>query len=493
MSIKTKTQKIPNILFAIADDASHFGVYGHKFVNTPNINSVAHEGILFENAFTASPKCAPSRACILTGRYPWQNEEACNHFCFFPNRFALLPDLLEEAGYFAGYTGKGWAPGDYMSSGLKRNPAGNAYNRYRLQPPDNTDISSVDYSANFADFISQRPAEKPFYFWYGGLEPHRPYKFGEGLRAGKSGGDIAKVPSYLPDCEEVRTDMLDYAYEIEWFDLHLGKILRQIEEIGELDNTIVLVTSDNGCPFPRIKGQMYEQDFHLPMVGMWRGANKKRFRKISDIINFTDIAPTFLNAAGIQKHPQMSGNSFLDVFLTDSDGKIDSSRNATYFGREQQDLGSENDLGYPVRCMRNEQYLYIHNIAPDRWPAGNPETGFTNCDSSPTKQKILDLKEEGEAKYYELAFGKRPEEELYDIINDPECMYNIAEHLSETSEAVLKSMRTQLKTFLIETGDPALLISPDYFDNNKMKLKSEENAPYSWKSYIAGTWEKQTY
>ncbi|MCL1793370.1 MAG: sulfatase [Oscillospiraceae bacterium] len=483
-----KNEKRPNILFAIADDASHFGAYGHEFVNTPNIDKIAKEGVLFENAFTPSPKCAPSRACILTGRYPWQNEEACNHFCFFPNKFALLPDLLEQAGYFAGYTGKGWAPGDYLASGLKRNPAGDEFNKFWLQPPENTCVSRTDYAANFADFMSCKPPEKPFYFWYGAWEPHRPYKFGEGLRAGKSTSEIAKLPAYFPDCEKVRTDMIDYAYEIEWFDAQLGKMLRQLEEAGELENTIVIATSDNGCSFPRVKGQMYEQDFHLPMAGMWKAAKKRQGRKITDIINFVDIAPTFLAAAGVAKHPQMSGNSFLDVFLSDSSGQIDNSRNAAYFGREQQDLGSENDLGYPVRCMRNSQYLYIHNRAPDRWPAGNPETGFTNCDSSPTKDEILALKEKGEAFYYELAFGKRPGEELYDIEKDPECLANIAEIHSET---VLKSMRAQLNEFLVKTEDPGLLVSPGYFD--EMKLKSEEDAPYSWKSYMQGTWQKQTY
>ena len=480
-------EKKPNILFAIADDASHFGAYGHGFVDTPNIDGIAGEGVLFENAFTANPKCAPSRACILTGRYPWQNEEACNHFCYFPNKFALLPDLLEEAGYFAGFTGKGWAPGDYTSSGLKRNPAGDEYNKCRLQPPEGTCISAIDYAANFEDFVSKRPEGKPFYFWYGAYEPHRPYRPGEGARAGKTAGDIDAVPSYWPDCDEVRQDMLDYASEIEWFDLQLGRILRKIEEMGELDDTLVVVTSDNGCPFPRVKGQMYEQDFHLPMVGMWKSQNKKRSRKIRDIINFADIAPTFLEAAGLPKHPQMSGNSFLDVFFADTGGQIAPARNVTYFGREKQDLGSEGDLGYPVRCMRDARYLYIHNIAPDRWPAGNPETGFTNCDSSPTKQKILDLNELGETRYYELAFGKRPGEELYDITGDPECINNLA----GTHADVLKSMRERLHAFLLETEDPAILVSPDYFD--KMRLKSEDDAPYSWKSYMAGTWEKQTF
>ncbi|MDW7656627.1 MAG: sulfatase [Bacillota bacterium] len=479
----------PNILFALADDASHFGVYGHEFVSTPHIDRVAQEGVLFENAFTSNPKCAPSRASILTGRWTWQTEEACNHYCYFPNRFSLLPDLLEQSGYFCGYTGKGWAPGDYKQSGLRRNPAGNEYNDCTLTPPGNSRISDCDYTGNFARFLGQRPQRTPFCFWYGCREPHRPYSIGEGIRAGKRMDAIKTVPAYWPDCEAVRSDMLDYANEIEWFDMQLGQMLRMLAEINELDNTLVLVTSDNGCPFPRVKGQMYEQDFHLPMVGMWKAKRIKPGRRVSDIISFTDIAPTFLDAAGRDRHPQMSGKSFLDAFLTGKEGQIDPDRNATYFGREKHDLGRENDLGYPVRCIRNHQYLYIWNLAPDRWPAGNPETGFTNCDSSPTKDKILEFMELGEPYYYTLAFGKRPRAELYDIRTDPECLENL---VGQTGYAdICAVLAKQLEAFLIQTGDPHILVSPDYFDN--MPLKSEEAADYSWKAYLEGRWQKQPY
>ena len=255
--IKMAPKKTPNILFALADDASHFGVYGHSFVSTPNIDRIASEGVIFENAFTSNPKCAPSRASILTGRFTWQNEEAYNHFCYFPDKFELLPDVLDDHGYFTGYTGKGWKPGDWKRAGLKRNPAGNEYNKYELTPPENTRIWSVDYAANFEDFLSQKPGDMPFYFWYGASEPHRPYSFGEGIRAGKAIRSIQEIPSYWPDCDEVRIDMVDYAYEIEWFDMHLGRMLSKLDEIGELDNTLIIVTSDNGCAFPRVKGQMY--------------------------------------------------------------------------------------------------------------------------------------------------------------------------------------------------------------------------------------------
>ena len=103
----------PNILFAIADDASHMSAYGPSFLHTSNFDRVAKEGVLFANAFTTNPKCAPSRACILTGRMTWQLEEACNHFGVFPSKFPVYTDLLEKSGYHVGYTGKGWAPGDF--------------------------------------------------------------------------------------------------------------------------------------------------------------------------------------------------------------------------------------------------------------------------------------------------------------------------------------------------------------------------------------------
>jgi len=169
----------PNILFAIADDASHMSAYGHTFVNTPNFDRVARQGVLFTNAFTTNPKCAPSRASILTGRHTWQLEEACDHWNVWPAKFAVYPDILADAGYHVGFTGKGWAPGDWKRQGRETNPAGPEYSGRTLDPPSST-ISAKDYAANFADFLDARPDDSPFCFWYGGHEPHRPYERGEG-------------------------------------------------------------------------------------------------------------------------------------------------------------------------------------------------------------------------------------------------------------------------------------------------------------------------
>lgn len=476
--------KRPNIIFALADDASHFSAYGHKFVNTPHFDRVAHDGILFNNMFTTNPKCAPSRASMLTGMHTWQLKEACTHWCVFPgpDEFAVYPDLLEEAGYHVGFTGKGWAPGDYERRGRTHNPAGPEYNKKTLTPPDGSLISDCDYAANFEDFLGQRDPDQPFCFWYGGKEPHRQYIAGEGRRHGKKIEDVTDVPPYWPDEKIVREDMLDYAFETEWFDSQLGRMLALLEECGELENTLVIVTSDNGCPFPRVKGQMYDDDFRLPFAAMWPAQIQQPSRTENALCSFIDLAPTFLELAGIEIPKEWPGQSLRDIF----NNKPHRSGRA-FMGRERHDMGRENDAGYPVRCIRTPQYLYVRNFEPTRWPAGNPETGFTNCDGSPTKNRILELHEQGENFYYNEAFGKRPLEQLFDVIADPFCMNNLAADpaYTDTKEDLWLELVAKLK----ETGDPRIFGNGDIFD----AYEYVDNAPHSWANYLAGSWKKQIY
>ena len=472
----------PNILFAIADDASHMSAYGHTFLNTPNFDRVAKEGVLFANAFTTNPKCAPSRACILTGMHTWQLEEACNHFGLFPAKFAVYTNLLAEAGYHVGHTGKGWGPGDF--SQFEHNPAGPDYHGNTLTPPSST-ISKKDYAGNFADFLKARPDDTPFCFWYGGHEPHRKYEEGEGVRSGKKIEDV-EVPPYFPNDDIVKSDILDYAFEIEWFDRHLGLILDQLEAAGELDNTIVVVTSDNGMPFPRVKGQMYEADFHLPLAVRWSNGGKGG-RVVEDFISFIDYAPTFLEAAGLNSHPQIAGKSFLDLLKSEAEGQIDPTRDHAFMGKERHDVGREGDKGYPVRVIRTKEWLYVRNFEPDRWPAGNPETGFTNIDSSPTKTLILEQHEEGNDKYFDLAMGKRPAEELFDIQEDPECMNNLAQNPNCTE--IKQQLWENLKTALEKQGDPRMVDNGDIFDT----YEYVGNAPHSWKTYEEGNFVRQKF
>jgi N-sulfoglucosamine sulfohydrolase len=230
---KSNDQLKANILFAVADDASypHMSAYGTSWVKTPAFDRVAAEGILFNNCYTPNAKCAPSRACILTGRNSWQLEEAANHVPYFPAKFKTYAEALAENGYHVGYTAKGWAPGVALSEeGKKRFLTGKAYNEFSTNPPARH-ISNNDYSTNFEAFLDDNPEGKPFCFWYGSTEPHRAYEFGAGIAQGlKELTDIDQVAAFWPDNDTVRTDLLDYAFEIEYFDHHLQKMLQMLEK-----------------------------------------------------------------------------------------------------------------------------------------------------------------------------------------------------------------------------------------------------------------------
>lgn len=474
--------KRPNILFAVADDASHFGIYGDKFVDTPHFDAIAKEGVLFENSFCTNPKCAPSRASILTGKHTWQLESACTHFCEFPPNLLLYPDVLEENGYHIGYTGKGWGPGNYEINGYPRNPAGNEYNEKTLTPPEGTSISNFDYAGNFEAFLDDNEENKPFYFWYGCKEPHRKYTDGEGVAHGKKLEEI-KVPTYLPDNEVVRSDFCDYALEVDWFDKQLGEILKVLKESGEYDNTLIIVTSDNGAPFPRIKGQMYEDDFNLPLAISWKDKVKGN-RIVSDIVSFIDFAPTFLEVAGITKSEDFTGTSLTDILFSDKEGQVNPKRNKAYMGRERHDMGRYQDKGYPVRSIRTENFLYSRNFEPSRCPAGNPETNYANCDPSPTKREILLQHAEGSNFYYNLAFGLRPEEELFQIKDDPECMKNLANHpdYQEIKGELWEELLSELK----RTGDPRAFGNGDIFDT----YRYAKNPPHAWYNLEKEYWSR---
>jgi N-sulfoglucosamine sulfohydrolase len=450
-------ERRPNILFAIADDWSygHAGVYGCTWVRTPAFDRVAREGVLFKNAFTNNPKCSPCRASLLTGRNTWQLDEACNHFGVFPARWAVYPDLLERAGYHVGFTGKGWGPGDFRAGGFKRNPAGPAYGRYKSAPP-HRNVSSVDYARNFGDFLTNRKAGQPFCFWYGGTEPHRDYEEGAGRRSGKDPKAV-KLPSYYPDSDLIRSDMLDYAVEVEWFDTHLGRMIGLLEQAGELDDTIIVVTSDHGMPFPRVKGQIYEQGVHLPWAVRW-GSRAGKGRVVDDFINVRDLAPTFLEAAGVAIPETVTGRSFLDVLVSGKSGRVDSTRDRVLLGKERHDLGRPLDQGYPVRAIRTTEYLYILNYEPDRWPVGNPETGYRNCDDGPTKTFILSRFDA----FYRLCFGKRPREELYRVGDDADCVKNLAE--DPGLRAVKQKLREEMEAALRREGDPRAVGRGEIFD-----------------------------
>ena len=386
------------------------------------------------------------------------------HRPLMPEKWMFYPELLENSGYFVGLTGKGWGPGIWTRG--ETNPAGRLYEGKMLEPPY-TGINPIDYSGNFRSFLESNNENRPFCFWLGTFEPHRRYEKDAYLKAGKSLTEV-KLQEFLPDNDQIRGDLLDYALEVEWFDEQVGRAVKILEERGELDNTLIVVTSDHGMPFPRVKGQIYEEGVHVPLLVYW-GDRIKQGRVIHDFINFPDIAPTFMEAAGLALHPQMTGRSFLDIIQSEESGWIDSARTFSVLGKERHDIGRDDGdqlaVGYPVRAIRTKDFLYIKNYEPQRWPAGNPEYGYKNSDDGPTEEYLVSVSKDSlhpDYRFYELALSFRPAEELYDIINDPDCMDNLAMEAGYTQ--IKGDMAAKLQEELVKQEDPRAMGNGAVFD-----------------------------
>ena len=469
----------PNILFCIADDQSfpHAGAYGCDWVKTPSFDRIAQQGILFNRAFTPNAKCAPSRSCIVTGRNSWQLEEAANHWCYFPPKFKTYAECLIENGYFVGHTQKGWAPGIVKTAeGERRELLGPAFNEHKTEPPTDY-ISNNDYAANFEAFLDSKPEGEPFCFWYGSIEPHRSYEYQSGVnKAGKKLSDVDEVPPYWPDCDTVRNDMLDYAMEVEYFDSHISRMLRMLEERNMLENTLVIVTSDHGMPFPRVKGMPNMIANRVPLAMMWPGGIKQPGRVYDGIVSFTDFAPTFLELAGISVEESgmqaVEGQSLVSLLEGNSGSP---GRDFMVFGKERTDVGRPDDVGFPARGIVDQDHVYIMNIHPERWPAGNPETGYLDTDGSPTKSFILnDRRLKGESWFWQQSFGKKPAEELYDFKKDPWLLDNLAEN--PDFQDVKSALKQQLIDELKAEGDPRMFGKGEEFD--KYPYADEKNRDF---------------
>jgi uncharacterized sulfatase len=412
----------------------------------------------------------------LTGRYPWMIEHAGTHASEFPAKYKVYPDILEKAGYFVGYTGKGWGPGNWKISGRTRNPAGENYSQIKATEKLPRGIRNTDYAANFAAFLKDRPKGKPFCFWYGASEPHRPFEKGIGLARGKKLKD-AKVPAFLPDTPEVRSDILDYCVEIEHFDTHLGRMLDMLADAGQLENTLVVVTSDNGMAFPRAKANCYEYGIHMPLAICWPKRVPGK-RVVDDLVSFVDLAPTYLEVAGLKPSSDMAGKSLVGLLESDASGIVQPSRDAVYSARERHSSSRWNNLAYPQRALRTQRYLYIRNFRPERWPAGTPQKldakgnlgpmhgGYHDIDACPTLSFLIaNADDEKIARYLHLAVDHRPAVEIFDIEKDAACLNNLADNPDYAKQK--EELAARLEAYLRKTGDPRILDGGDIFETYK--------------------------
>lgn len=489
-------KKRPNILFFFADDwgryASIYNAFGGDTqFKTPVFDEFARKGIRFNNAHVTSPSCTPCRSSLLSGQYFYRTGlGAILQGAQWDETIPSYPLLLEQAGYHIGFTYKAWSPGQPLDApyGGKRcryQPAGGRFNGFSQQATKLVEAGKTAEEAktelcteglhNFEAFLEDRQSGQPFCYWFGPTNTHRKWTKGSGKALwGLDPDDLqGKLPAFLPDVPEIREDVNDYLGEVLALDRMFGLLLEKLERIGERDNTLVVVSGDHGIPgFPRGKCNLYNFGTEVPLFAQWPG-RAPGGRSVDDFVNLMDLAPTFLEAAGVSVPQVMTGCSILPLLQTDKTGVIDSARDHVITGRERHVADARaGSLPYPQRAIRTKEYLYIRNFEPDRWPMGSPEgprkgedastreelenntfIAFPDMDAGPTKAWMLMHRDDPQwREQFRLGFGKRPAEELYDLTKDPDYMNNVAG--DPAYAAVRERLWKRLSTTLKATGDP---------------------------------------
>lgn len=436
----------PNIVILMADNWAwpHASAYRDPVVQTPTFDRLAREGMLFHRAYCSVPSCAPARAVFLTGQAAHRLEDAANLHGRFPSKLVVFPELLEQAGYRVGHSGKGWGPGRLPESGRTRNPAGDKFD-------------------SLAEFLTKHPSTQPFCFWFSSRDPHVPWTEGRDFLPKLDQRRIV-VPPHLPDRPEVREDIAGYYCEVQNFDRDCGQALELLASKNLLDNTIVVMTGDNGWQMPRGLAHMYDLGTHVPLVVRWPRLVRGGSECADSFVNFEDFAPTLLELAGIAPLADMTGRSFVPLLK----GELVEGRDATFLERERHANVRSGDGAYPCRSIRTRDFHYIVNLRPDRWPAGDPKLywavgPYGDVDGSLTKTLLTAQPLADELRrFYDYTFAKRPAEELYDLRRDPGEIDNRA---ADAKYAQIKQqLRERLDRWRATTADPRLAHDDDRWD-----------------------------
>ncbi len=503
--------KRPNIFFFFADDWGRYAsVYSKDAPNTtfttPTFDRIAKEGVCFTNAHITSPSCTPCRSSLFSGQYFYRTGRgAILRPAIWDDAIPVFPLMLEKSGYRIGHTYKGWGPGSPANAplGAQRtafNKAGNRFNQFSQHVTkmvaagkDREAAKEEIYAEcmkNFEQFLaagekSETEKSKPFLYYFGPTNTHRTWEKGSGKALWDLNPDdlMGKLPKFLPDVPEVREDFCDYLGEALALDAMLGRFVQKLEEMGELDNTVIVVSGDHGIPgIPRGKCNLYNLGTEVSLFVRW-GDKIKGGRTVDDFINLMDLAPTFLEIGGKTPPDCMTGRSILPLLVSEKSGQIDPARDFVVTGRERHYDSARSDwTPYPQRSIRTKDFLYIRNFHPERWPMGDPyyretedspettakkldDTGYAypDLDASPTKTWLVLHGDEPEwTKFRDYAFGKRPGEELYDLRNDPDYLVNVAE--KPEYAAVRKELSERLMNVLTSTNDPRVTGDGETFE-----------------------------
>jgi arylsulfatase A-like enzyme len=406
-------EQTPNIIVLIADDAGYrdFGCYGNDAINTPNIDRLAKDGLKFNNAFLTIAQCSPSRISILSGLYPHATGAEDLHMPL-PEGVPLIPSYLKKKNYYSGLLYKshlgpdGDKQFDYVSSSLD----------------------------DFYPFLDSTQSN-PFFLWVGFVDPHRPYNE-DIIENPQNPGEVI-VPPYFIDNEETRKDLAGYYDEIMRMDLRIGEYIDELKKRKLFNNTLIIFLTDNGAPFPREKGTVYDAGIKTPLIFNWKDKISKSV-EYDNLTSVIDLAPTILDVAGIEVPDNMQGQSIKEVMNDQSVPGRD------YIFAER----NWHNCDEHIRSVRTKNYKLISNSYIEL-PFGTP-ADITN---SPTWKSLHEIKQKDElTPAQKLIFTvPRPQYEFYDIENDKMELSNLINKSEYQSDSEL--LKSILEKWSEETGD----------------------------------------
>lgn len=513
----------PNILFCFADDWGRYAsIYAmlekqpslNQIVKTPNIDRVAREGVLFRRAFVNAPSCTPCRSALLSGRYFFNTGRgAILQTAQWDNAIPSYPHLLRDAGYHIGETYKVWSPGapndaPFGAGKYAYEKAGNLPNNFSENATEmigkGQSLEAArekiygQVKANFDAFLADRKAGQPWHYWFGPTTTHRRWIKGSGKKLWGIEPDSlkGKLPPFLPDVAEVREDVADYLGEVQAYDAYIGVLLKRLAETGEMDNTLIVISGDHGMPgVTNGKCNLYDFGTGVTLVARWPNGIRGKGRVVDDLVSLPDLAPTFLEAAGVPIPSSVNARSLLSVMRSNKSGQVEANRNWVIAGRERHvAFANENNLPYPQRSLRTPEFLYVRNFKPERWPLGYPVAvtdtnapsqqaleeqtyaAFADMDASPTKAWLVLHRNEPQWKrFYDIAFARRPGEELYDLRTDPFQMHNVAADPKYANDKA--RLAAQLLKILTDASDPRVTGDAQTFEQPPFTDPSPQQPP----------------
>ena len=438
----------PNIVFIIADDLAwdDLGAYGHPHIRTPNLDRMAANGMLFNQAFLTTSSCSPSRSSIITGQYPHNTDAEQLHWPL-PAAQVTFVEKLKAAGYWTAQAGK-WHLGDAVKDRFDEiREVGTIGFQLSADGKDLPPEGDGSGSENWLSLLRDRPEDQPFFLWLAAVDPHRPYE--PDIIDQPHTIDEVVVPPYMPDVPEVREDLALYYDEISRLDSYVGRVLDELERQSVSENTLVLFISDNGRPFQRDKTTLLDGGIKTPWIVQWPAVVQPGSVSNS-LVSSVDIAPTFLHLAGLEAPSSFEGRGFEDM-LRDPALEIREYIYAEDHWHDHDDFS---------RAVRTKQFKYIRNFFPElaNTPPADALTGAAF-------KATLEVKARGELTADQMVIfnAPRPEEELYDVVNDPFELENLAANSAYQSD--LNAMQERMRAAREASGDtdPAFR-TPDEFD-----------------------------